>query len=283
MPAATLQITETITQLDVNNTLANVNVTETYTSLTLGNSGPQGVKGDTGSAGATGAQGSSGVVSVTAPITNSGTSSSANIGINQSALTIAQSQVTNLATDLGAKVNTTTLTGFSSQSSTAADTMSRAIGFANIAVSSGTIYYVFFTPTQDVTATQITMLTGGTASSGLTLARMGLYTFDGTTATLVARTASDTTLFNATTTLFTRSFDTTGGYPLSYTLTAGTRYALGVIQTGTTVASFAGVTGNTVLTAVAPRVLGNVSGQSDLLTSRNTFTIASQCLWGRFS
>jgi hypothetical protein len=112
---------------------------------------------------------------------------------------------------------------------------------------------------------------------------MGLYTFDGTTATLVARTASDTTLFNATSTLFTRSFDTTGGYPSSYTLTAGTRYALGVIQVGTTAASFAGVTGNTLITNLAPRVLGSVASQTDLLTSRNTFTAASQFLWGRFS
>jgi hypothetical protein len=44
-----------------------------------GATGSTGAKGDTGD---TGAQGPSGVVSVTAPITNSGTSSAANIGIN---------------------------------------------------------------------------------------------------------------------------------------------------------------------------------------------------------
>jgi hypothetical protein len=70
-----------------------------------GEQGPQGIQGETGATGATGAQGSSGVVSVTAPITNTGTSTAANIGIDQSGLTLAQSQITNLLTDLGAKAN----------------------------------------------------------------------------------------------------------------------------------------------------------------------------------
>ena len=61
------------------------------------------VAGPTGATGATGAAGSSGVVSVTAPITNSGTSSAAQIGVDQSALTITESQVTGLTTDLATK------------------------------------------------------------------------------------------------------------------------------------------------------------------------------------
>ena len=47
--------------------------------------------------------GPSGVIAVTAPITNSGTSTSANIGINQSGITVAQSQVTSLVSDLALK------------------------------------------------------------------------------------------------------------------------------------------------------------------------------------
>lgn len=51
-------------------------VTEQVNQVTVSSVGVQGAKGDTG------AQGTSGVVSVTAPITNSGTSTAANIGVS---------------------------------------------------------------------------------------------------------------------------------------------------------------------------------------------------------
>ena len=109
-----------------------------------GEQGPQGIqgikgdkgdKGDTGETGATGATGAtgpkgdtgdtgpSGVVSVTAPITNTGTSTAANIGIDQSGLTLAQSQITNLLTDLGAKAALT-----ASQTFTGTQTLVPAVG-----------------------------------------------------------------------------------------------------------------------------------------------------------
>jgi hypothetical protein len=62
-----------------------------------GSQGPQGVQGPTGATGATGPTGPSGVIGVTSPITNTGTSTSAQIGINQSLLAIAPSQVTGTA------------------------------------------------------------------------------------------------------------------------------------------------------------------------------------------
>jgi hypothetical protein len=61
------------------------------------------VAGEVGQTGATGAQGTagaSGVISVTSPITNSGSASSAIVGIDQTLLSLTQSQVTNLTTDL---------------------------------------------------------------------------------------------------------------------------------------------------------------------------------------
>ena len=81
-------------------------ITEIDNTVTVASVGVQGEKGDTGATGATGAQGASGVIAVTAPITNSGTSTSANIGIDQTGITIAESQVTNLVTDLAGKVPT---------------------------------------------------------------------------------------------------------------------------------------------------------------------------------
>lgn len=60
-------------------------VTEQVNQVTVASVGVQGAKGDTGTQGPkgdTGDQGPSGVIAVTAPITNSGTSTSANIGVS---------------------------------------------------------------------------------------------------------------------------------------------------------------------------------------------------------
>jgi hypothetical protein len=167
MAAVTLQVVESNTTLQVNNSVVDVNVTETSTSLSLGNSGPQGAtgsagatgatgatgsqgiqgiqgiqgvkgdKGDTGNTGATGATGSSGVVAVTAPITNSGTSTSANIGINQAGLTIAQSQVTSLVTDLGLKATKSTANTFTA-TQTFSPSSTTTVGLIAKAISSQT-------------------------------------------------------------------------------------------------------------------------------------------------
>lgn len=63
-----------------------------------GPQGPTGATGAKGDTGDTGPQGPSGVIAVTSPITNSGTSTSANIGINQSLIAIANTQVSGLGT-----------------------------------------------------------------------------------------------------------------------------------------------------------------------------------------
>lgn len=67
-------------------------ITEIDNTVTVASVGVQGPKGDTGATGPkgdTGAQGSSGVIAVTAPITNSGTSTSANIGVSAGSTTAA--------------------------------------------------------------------------------------------------------------------------------------------------------------------------------------------------
>jgi hypothetical protein len=68
-----------------------------------GPQGPTGATGATGAQGPQGIQGNTGVVTATAPITyDSGTQA---VGINQAGLTLAQSQITGLVTDLSAKAN----------------------------------------------------------------------------------------------------------------------------------------------------------------------------------
>jgi hypothetical protein len=132
---------------------------------------------------------------------------------------------------------------------------------------SGQIWWIFFTPSVSLTVSAITFCSGATAGSGLTLARMGLYTFDETTVTLVARTASDTTLFAATNTAYTRSLATAGGYPATYTCSAGTRYGVAVIAVGTTAPSFAGRTIVTAVGGQTPRMAASLVSQTDLITS----------------
>jgi hypothetical protein len=66
------QVTEVTVTEDVNQVVVS----------SVGVQGQQGPAGAAGATGATGAQGPSGVIAVTAPITNSGTSTSANIGVS---------------------------------------------------------------------------------------------------------------------------------------------------------------------------------------------------------
>lgn len=99
------------------------------------------------------------------------------------------------------------------------------------------IFHTRFIPHKNFTVSNISMTGNATASSGaVTLIRFGIYTRSGTTFTLVARTANDTTIFSTANTKYTRALDTTGGYPATYDMTAGTEYWVSVIQVGGTIA-----------------------------------------------
>ena len=229
-----------------------------------GATGPQGLiglTGLTGLTGAAGANGNSGVVTVTAPITNSGTSTSATLGFDYSVL----------LDSLG-------------MSTTAIDTIPRwtATGTPETAV--GVTFFTFFTPLVNMTVSKITMGTGDFPASGLTLARMGLFTWDeGTnTATLVARTANDTSLFTGRYTNYTRVFDSAPGYPSTYNLIAGRRYATAVIQVGTTASRLLATGMFPQAGEVLPRLSGYRSGPSDLATS-NTVLTRGIAYWSRVS
>lgn len=177
----------------------------------------------------------------------------------------------------------TNLTQWVGQPSTAIDTFPRSnLVFGGAALVSGQVIFGFFTPLVTTTVSQISMSVVATAASGLSLARMGLFTFDESTATLVARTASDTTLFTATRTVYTRSFNTTGGYPATYTLNAGTRYGVGVIAVGTTMPTLSGTTPPFEIATLAPKLSAARTGQSDLGTLGSLGT-TSAVPYARFS
>jgi len=150
-------------------------------------------------------------------------------------------------------------------------------------ITSGTLWITFFTPAVTLNVSSITMGSTQTAGASLTLARMGLYTFDETTATLVARTASDTTLFTSTLTTYQRSFSTVGSFPASYTCNAGTRYGVGVIVVGTTMPSIGIRPVNISIAALTPRMSGTLTSQSDLPTSATITTCMQSHPWARLS
>lgn len=147
---------------------------------------------------------------------------------------------------------------------------------------SGDVLFTYFTPTTpQPPITKLATVVDATAAATTTLARMGLYSIAANgDATLVARTASDTTLWNATNTEFERVLSTTGGYPAAYSLIPGQRYASATIDVGTTVPAMAGVSGGNF--KMTPRRTAIITGQTDLAasyTNAQLSTTTSNLIW----
>lgn len=163
----------------------------------------------------------------------------------------------------------------------------------NASLTSGSLALAFFTAPYSMAATTLTFGSGGTATASLTLCRFALFTVsetitDSVTATLpvitlVARTASDTTIGSATNTMYSRSFSTAGGWPASYELVAGTRYAAGILVVGTTAGLWqAATTGSAALMRLPPMAAGVITGLSDM-PSAATVANGNFMLYGRIS
>jgi len=109
---------------------------------------------------------------------------------------------------------------------TAGSTMNLATGVA---------YFCPFIAKGNITVGSFFVATGSAAPTTpvSTLGRIGLYTWAVNTWTLVARCESDTTLWTVVDVPYTEPFATTGGYPATYTLVAGAKYAIGFLVVGT--------------------------------------------------
>ena len=277
--------------------------------------------------------GPSGVVSVSSPIQNTGTSSSAQLELNFSTglelsgsdlvvdystgLTISGNSIiidkdpplkfdgnslgldygnglrlsdTTLVVDESIFTERTLISRISGNSSTTADTMPVfAISTAHT-VSSGNVYIYYFTPLSNMTITNITMA-NTTASTDATLARMGLYSVDGSTndLTLVARTNNHTPLFRVANTSYTLPLNDSGGYPLSYSLIAGQRYAVGVILVGQTIpAQLIGGGSSIAFNSIStyPKISAVFGSQTDLPSSidnDDASVIDYSVVWARLS
>ena len=172
------------------------------------------------------------------------------------------------------------------QSSSVIDVVPRS-GNQSATLTSGSVYFTFFSPMWGATVNSISVASALTLTTGASLIRFGLYTFDEGTGgvTLVARTAASTTIFASPSTLATLTFNTTGGYPATYALVPGSRYALGVIivaaTPGTVYTAYASQPA--VLSTLAPRTMGVVAAQTDLPATATVSTASTVGVWGRLS
>ena len=150
---------------------------------------------------------------------------------------------------------------------------------------SGNVHFSYFRPVVNMTVSQISSLTS-TAASTVTTARLGLYEITGeSSATLIARTANDPTLFTSNNTIYTRNFDTSDGYPASVNLVAGTTYAIAQITVASGGAggrvSYVATTTNVNL--LDPKSAAFLNGQSDLPLTTSSLSNSTIGIWGRLS
>lgn len=160
------------------------------------------------------------------------------------------------------------------------------------AYQNGRLTLIGFTPVSDFTVSTIAMYvsSGGTDSGGTTVRRMGIYTESGGTYTLVARTASDATLFTNSTSLEARNLSTTGGYPATYTLTAGSRYYFGFIcyntggtYSGPSFPTSAAIGVTSFISTLSPVIAVIKTVQTELPASVTSMTVTGTIHWARLT
>lgn len=155
----------------------------------------------------------------------------------------------------------------------------------NAGMTSGTLYLQYFRPDRALTIGRLGYSARGTASSGITLGRLGLYTVNGSgDVTLVAATASDTAMGNSANAPYDAALSTGGGLPATYGLTRGTQYAIGILLVGTTPGN-ASVGGQGMSGTVGGAWKGRdalartAAGQTDLPTSLATGALSNAAQW----
>jgi hypothetical protein len=142
---------------------------------------------------------------------------------------------------------------------------------------SGTVYWTFFTPLFTDTVSSVSVASAGTATVGATLIKSGIYSFNETTATLLASTANDTTIFGTRNTVYTRALNT------NVTLEAGVRYGFAVMVVATSPGTGFLAFGYppAALNALPPIMRGYLDGQSDLPANATPLTNTSNGYWAR--
>lgn len=130
---------------------------------------------------------------------------------------------------------------------------------------SGELRFSMFMARYNFVATKIMMRTGASSAGATpTLCRYGLYLLstDATTLTLVGSSASDTSLFAATNTQYSKTLSS------PVTMQTSARYGItALFVSGASAPSFTGVSAQADLFAIPPVMNGVLAGQSDLPAS----------------
>ena len=209
-----------------------------------GPEGDRGQKGDTGNVGPTGFTGPTGLTGATGPTGTTGiqgaTGATGATGSTGSTGATGATGATGPTSTVQGPTGPTGLQGATNESdfvlSTHIENISRSsLGSSNaitIRPDLGQNPVAVFVAPKNLTISNITMFcmtgSGGANLPGATYARFLLYTINTTTGvmTLVARTASDTTVMTTTGAWYSRALNATGGYVSTYSLVAGSAYAI---------------------------------------------------------
>jgi hypothetical protein len=139
-------------------------------------------------------------------------------------------------------------------------------------MTSGMLRLSFFTATKTETVTSLACGVGSTAAAATpSLIRFGVYSVaENGDLTLIASTANDTALLATTFAKHTKALSE------SWSKTAGTRYAIGLlVVTGATAPIVSATAGNPGINARAPRLTGSLTGQTDLPASVDNASIVN--------
>ena len=157
---------------------------------------------------------------------------------------------------------------------------------SQVSLVSGVCWFHYFTPLVNKTISSILIVGGNPAAAAPTTIRFALYSVDANDSlTMVARTANQLSLFEFTNSYNTGTFVASDGYPATYNLVAGTRYAIGVIFVGSVPPGVYLAYNNppVTLTSMAPRMTAAIGAQTDLPATVNytTFSNTTIGLWAR--
>jgi len=251
MSDVVVSVTDSTTDVTVSEQSVAVAITEATTQVSASTVGLQGATG------ATGATGASGVISVTAPITNTGSSSSAILGLDQTALSITRSQVSDFSSGT---VASATIAGTASYATTSGTSVSISGSITKSQVS-------------DFTSGTVASATSATSAGTASTAGTAFYsTTSGTSLTISGSITKSQVSDFASGTVANISGTVTQAQVSGLDTTLSGYAALGTANTF----SVGGQVINNAATAVIPLVVKGASGQSvDLLQIQSSAAVVS--------